>query len=547
MTPPFPILYEDNHLLVVEKPVNVPVQADVTGDDDLLSMCRRYIKAAYNKPGEAFLALVHRLDRPVGGVMVFARTSKAAARLTAQFKGRTAKKRYAAVVVGCPPAEKRLVDFLLKDERTHSSAVVPEGTDGAKRAELCYRKLAACGDRALLDIELFTGRPHQIRVQLAHDGFPILGDQRYNPAARPGMQICLWAYALTIQHPTLGEEMTFFSLPGGSPNRGAAVEERQTACTSAPIERRMDCAAGSPDDMQTDCTGAATGQKRTCASGSPIERQMDCFGDSAAQQRSDCTGDSPDDMQADCTGAATGQKRACAGGAPIERQMDCFGGSPDGRSGFAAFPVQTALLPAFGVCRGVAMDDALLVVDKNAGVEVEQDLVPALESVIGPVYPVHRLDANTEGLVALARTEAMREQLLRAFRTHENIEKIYHAVVVGTPAQRAGMLEHTLQKDAAGAFVRVVAPGTPGGQPAKLAYRVLETRGGLSLVEIELYTGRTHQIRVQMAAIGCPVLGDDKYGDREMNRRCRVKRQQLLAKRLTIGGRTFESLRSFSF
>lgn len=501
MTPPFPILYEDNHLLVVEKPVNVPVQADVTGDDDLLSMCRRYIKAAYNKPGEAFLALVHRLDRPVGGVMVFARTSKAAARLTAQFKGRTAKKRYAAVVEGCPPAEKRLVDFLLKDERTHSSAVVPEGTDGAKRAELCYRKLAACGDRALLDIELFTGRPHQIRVQLAHDGFPILGDQRYNPAARPGMQICLWAYALTIQHPTLGEEMTFFSLPGGSPNRGAAAEERQTACT----------------------------------------------GGSAAQQRSDCTGDSPDDMQADCTGAATGQKRACAGGAPIERQMDCFGGSPDGRSGFAAFPVQTALLPAFGVCRGVAMDDALLVVDKNAGVEVEEDLVPALESVIGPVYPVHRLDANTEGLVALARTEAMRERLLRAFRTHENIGKIYHAVVVGTPAQRAGTLEHTLQKDAAGAFVRVVAPGTPGGQPAKLAYRVLETRGGLSLVEIELYTGRTHQIRVQMAAIGCPVLGDDKYGDREMNRRCRVKRQQLLAKRLTIGGRTFESLRSFSF
>lgn len=466
MTPPFPILYEDNHLLVVEKPVNVPVQADVTGDDDLLSMCRRYIKAAYNKPGEAFLALVHRLDRPVGGVMVFARTSKAAARLTAQFKGRTAKKRYAAVVEGCPPAEKRLVDFLLKDERTHSSAVVPEGTDGAKRAELCYRKLAACGDRALLDIELFTGRPHQIRVQLAHDGFPILGDQRYNPAARPGMQICLWAYALTIQHPTLGEEMTFFSLPGGSPNRGAAAEERQA----------------------------------------------DCPGGSAAQQRSGCTG-----------------------------------GSPAGRSGFAAFPVQTALLPAFAVCRGVAMDDALLVVDKNAGVEVEEDLVPALESVIGPVYPVHRLDANTEGLVALARTEAMRERLLRAFRTHENIQKIYHAVVVGTPAQRAGTLEHTLQKDAAGAFVRVVAPGTPGGQPAKLAYRVLETRGGLSLVEIELYTGRTHQIRVQMAAIGCPVLGDDKYGDREMNRRCRVKRQQLLAKRLTIGGRTFESLRSFSF
>ena len=231
MTPPFPILYEDNHLLVVEKPVNVPVQADVTGDDDLLSMCRRYIKAAYNKPGEAFLALVHRLDRPVGGVMVFARTSKAAARLTAQFKGRTAKKRYAAVVVGCPPAEKRLVDFLLKDERTHSSAVVPEGTDGAKRAELCYRKLAACGDRALLDIELFTGRPHQIRVQLSHAGLPIWGDARYG-GGKPGEQIALWGAHLGLIHPTKKEEMRFDALPpmDAQPWKrfGAAVWERES-------------------------------------------------------------------------------------------------------------------------------------------------------------------------------------------------------------------------------------------------------------------------------------------------------------------------------
>ena len=471
MTPSFPILYEDNHLLVVEKPVNVPVQADVTGDDDLLSMCRRYIKEAYNKPGEAFVALVHRLDRPVGGVMVFARTSKAAARLTAQFKGHTAKKRYAAVVEGCPPAGKRLVDYLLKDERTHSSAVVPEGTEGAKRAELRYQKLAECGGRALLDIELFTGRPHQIRVQLAHDGYPILGDQRYNPAAKPGTQICLWAYALTIQHPTLGEEMTFFSLPGAASPAGEG-------CADTPPKR----AAASPS-------------KDLCA-------------------------DTP---------APAGGGRA---------------GFP--RGGFAAFPVQTALLPAFAACRGVAMDGELVVVDKNAGVEVEEDLVPALESVIGPVYPVHRLDANTEGLVVLARTEPMRDELLRAFRTHDGIRKIYHAVLAGVPARSEGTLEHTLVKDAAGAFVRVAAPGTPGGQTARLSYRVLETRGELSLVEIALYTGRTHQIRVQMAAIGCPVLGDDKYGDHEANRRYRVKRQQLLAKRLTIGERTFESLRACS-
>ena len=499
MTPSFPILYEDNHLLVVEKPVNVPVQADVTGDDDLLSMCRRYIKEAYNKPGEAFVALVHRLDRPVGGVMVFARTSKAAARLTAQFKGHTAKKRYAAVVEGCPPAGKRLVDYLLKDERTHSSAVVPEGTEGAKRAELRYQKLAECGGRALLDIELFTGRPHQIRVQLAHDGYPILGDQRYNPAAKPGTQICLWAYALTIQHPTLGEEMTFFSLPGAASPAGEG-------CADTPPKR----AAASPSkDLCADTPAPACPSNGVCA---------DTL--SPACPSKDICADTP---------APAGGGRA---------------GFP--RGGFAAFPVQTALLPAFAACRGVAMDGELVVVDKNAGVEVEEDLVPALESVIGPVYPVHRLDANTEGLVVLARTEPMRDELLRAFRTHDGIRKIYHAVLAGVPARSEGTLEHTLVKDAAGAFVRVAAPGTPGGQTARLSYRVLETRGELSLVEIALYTGRTHQIRVQMAAIGCPVLGDDKYGDHEANRRYRVKRQQLLAKRLTIGERTFESLRACS-
>ena len=374
MTPSFPILYEDNHLLVVEKPVNVPVQADVTGDDDLLSMCRRYIKEAYNKPGEAFVALVHRLDRPVGGVMVFARTSKAAARLTAQFKGHTAKKRYAAVVEGCPPAGKRLVDYLLKDERTHSSAVVPEGTEGAKRAELRYQKLAECGGRALLDIELFTGRPHQIRVQLAHDGYPILGDQRYNPAAKPGTQICLWAYALTIQHPTLGEEMTFFSLPGAASPAGEG-------CADVPPKR---VAASLSKDLCANTPAPACLSNGACA---------DAL-------------------------APVGGGRA---------------GFP--RGGFAAFPVQTALLPAFAACRGVAMDGELVVVDKNAGVEVEEDLVPALESVIGPVYPVHRLDANTEGLVVLARTEPMRDELLRAFRTHDGIRKIYHAVLAGVPAR----------------------------------------------------------------------------------------------------------------
>ena len=207
------ILYEDNHLLVVEKPENLPVQADASGDADLLSLCKAYIKETYHKPGDAYLGLVHRLDRPVGGVMVFAKTSKAAGRLTSQFKDRTAHKRYVAIVDGNAPASSECVDWLYKDERTNTTRVVPEGTDGAKKAILRYRTLARQNGTSILDVELLTGRPHQIRVQLSSRGLPILGDMRYNPNAKPGTQIRLWAYTLTVKHPTLGEPMTFWSIP----------------------------------------------------------------------------------------------------------------------------------------------------------------------------------------------------------------------------------------------------------------------------------------------------------------------------------------------
>ena len=207
------VLYEDNHLLVVEKPANVPVQADASGDEDLLTACKGYIKEKYQKPGEVYLGLVHRLDRPVGGVMVFARTSKAAARLTEQFSAHRARKRYAAIVEGEAPAEGRLTDFLLKNESTNTTAVVAVGTPGAKQAKLSFRTLARDKGLSLLDVDLQTGRPHQIRVQLSHAGYPIHGDQRYNPNATVGEQIRLWAYALTIAHPTLKEEMTFYALP----------------------------------------------------------------------------------------------------------------------------------------------------------------------------------------------------------------------------------------------------------------------------------------------------------------------------------------------
>ena len=419
MPEPLHVLYEDNHLLVVEKPANMPVQADASGDDDLLSVCKAYIKVKYQKPGEVYLGLVHRLDRPVGGVMVFARTSKAAARLTAQFKSRQAQKHYVAIVSGTPLPKASLSDWLYKDERTNTTSVVPEGTEGAKLARLDYKTLAREDGKAIVDIALHTGRPHQIRVQLSARGLPIEGDMRYNPSAKPGTQIRLWAYALTIMHPTLNEPLTFYSMPP-----------------------------------------------------------------------------------------------------------------------WKEFPAQVQLLPAFSVCSGVYVDDELLVVDKASGVEVEGELLAELTGLFDPLYPVHRLDANTEGLVAFARTESMQTRLENAFYRHDT-EKVYHAILCGTP--REGHYTHYAQKDADGAMMHLCRKDDPNALTMELAIRVLESRNGLSLCEIELFTGRTHQIRVQTAAIDHPVLGDDKYGDREQNRLHRVKRQMLLAKRLTVLGHSFES------
>jgi 23S rRNA-/tRNA-specific pseudouridylate synthase len=184
----------------------------------------------------------------------------------------------------------------------------------------------------------------------------------------------------------------------------------------------------------------------------------------------------------------------------------------------------------------------MLVVDKNAGAEVEDELLGELSALCDPLYPVHRLDANTEGLVCFARTEAMRDRLLAAFRTHET-EKIYHAVAVGRP--KDGKYVHYAKKDADAATVRLCRETDPDALKMELELRVIDAKRGLSLLEIRLLTGRTHQIRVQLAAIGCPVLGDDKYGDREANKRYRKRRQCLFAKRLTVLGKTFESTRTF--
>lgn len=153
------VLYEDNHLLVVEKPPNLPVQADSSGDADLLTRAKAYIGKKYNKPGAVYLGLVHRLDRPVGGVLVLARTSKAAARLCAAFAGhRGVAKRYCALVCGAPRAEAKLEGWIARDEATGDARLTAPHAPGAKPASLSYRLVAQAGDLSLLDINLYTGR-----------------------------------------------------------------------------------------------------------------------------------------------------------------------------------------------------------------------------------------------------------------------------------------------------------------------------------------------------------------------------------------------------
>ena len=206
------VLYEDNHVLVVEKPANLPVQADRSGDDDLLSILKRYIGNKYHKPGNVYLGLVHRLDRPVGGAMVFARTSKAAARLSAGFAAHEQDKVYLAVAQGRISGEMTLEEALVKDGRTGMVRVTAPDAPGAKPAKLITRPVACREGLTLTEVRLFTGRAHQIRVQHAHAGFPLWGDARYG-GGKPGQQIALWAARLSFDHPTRRERLSFASRP----------------------------------------------------------------------------------------------------------------------------------------------------------------------------------------------------------------------------------------------------------------------------------------------------------------------------------------------
>ena len=200
------VLYEDNHLLCVEKPVNVPVMEDESGDADLLSMCREYLKETYRKPGSVYCGLVHRLDRPVGGVMVFAKTSKAASRLSDAIRRNQMRKTYLAVLDGVPKEKHgRLTDYLVKDTKTNTVRVTDSGH--GKFCALTYDVLAERGGKTLVRIILETGRSHQIRVQFASRGLPLVFDQRYHPHPGRG-QIALFAHELTFPHPTLKEPVT---------------------------------------------------------------------------------------------------------------------------------------------------------------------------------------------------------------------------------------------------------------------------------------------------------------------------------------------------
>lgn len=209
------IIFEDNHIIVVEKPVNIPSQSDKTEDTDMLTILKEYLINKYSKTGNAYLGLIHRLDRPVGGVMVFAKTSKAASRLSEQVRNKEFIKEYLAIVDGKLENESGILeDYLLKNERSNMSKVVKEGTKNSKYANLEYQVICYNEEinLSLLKIKLNTGRHHQIRVQLSNLGHSIYGDQKYGNRGR-GKQITLWAYRITIKHPITKEKLTFECLP----------------------------------------------------------------------------------------------------------------------------------------------------------------------------------------------------------------------------------------------------------------------------------------------------------------------------------------------
>ena len=205
----FKILYEDNHIIVVVKPSGILSQADNTKDDDMLSLIKEYIKIKYQKPGNVYLGLIHRLDRMTSGVMVFGKTSKASSRLSNDIRNHLFSKKYYAIVKGIISDSGEMVDSLMKNESTGISYVDKNG----KEAKLKYKVVKRIDNLNLVDIELLTGRHHQIRVQFSSRNNPVLGDALYDE--KYDGKLYLHAYSLSFNHPVTKEKMQFIENPIG--------------------------------------------------------------------------------------------------------------------------------------------------------------------------------------------------------------------------------------------------------------------------------------------------------------------------------------------
>ncbi len=208
------VLYEDNQVVVAIKPQNVPSMADESGDEDMLTRVKKYVKEKYNKPGEAFIGLVHRLDRPTGGIMVFARNSKAAKRLSEQFETHDVRKTYFAITEGVMKIKsQKLTNYLKKNEKENIVKIAPMSEEGVKKAVLVYNVLEDDGKNTLAEVEILTGRSHQIRVQLSAIGHPLVGDVKYGKAKGTTKNLGLWAGKLEFIHPTTKQKMVFMAAP----------------------------------------------------------------------------------------------------------------------------------------------------------------------------------------------------------------------------------------------------------------------------------------------------------------------------------------------
>lgn len=206
------VIHEDNHVLVAIKPQNVLSQKDNTGDVDMTAIVENYLKTKYGKKGNVYIGLVHRLDRPTGGVMVFAKTSKAAERLSKAIQAGEMEKEYLCVVSGTFKEKTgKMVHYLKKNALTNMVYVATETTDGAKRAELEYEVLEEKADHSLVKVRLLTGRGHQIRVQMSSSGHIISGDVRYGSVDK--CKMALWAVSLKFEHPVTKQTMRFISYP----------------------------------------------------------------------------------------------------------------------------------------------------------------------------------------------------------------------------------------------------------------------------------------------------------------------------------------------